>query len=1003
MRLEPLAFSLLLACAAPGMAEPQEPVTTTPDASAFRPIRFGDAPAFALGGPFFAGATYDPAHLDPADLLGQPVGSRLARHHEVVAAWRSWAESSPRLDLSVYGRTYEGRPLLRAVITSEANHAKLDELTRDVRRLWDPRGLPEAEGARLVEELPAVAWMGYSVHGDELSGVDAALALGHHLVASTDGDVADLLEDLVIVVDPCMNPDGRERIVSQIEQSFGYVQNLDYASMHRGRWPGGRGNHYLFDMNRDWMAGVAPETRGRWAAVLELPPQLFVDAHEMSGLDTFLFYPHALPHNPEMAGHVKRWQGVMADDAGAAFDAFRWGYYTREWADGWAPFYSDSFGTLQAAIGMLYEQGSADGQALRRESGEVVSYRETVHGQLVASWANLDTLRRNRAAILEGYLAERRANVSADQREADRMWVARPDGSGRLERLARTLAAQGIEVERLTAAASLGAATDTFGRDHEALELPAGSLAVRVRQPQAAMVRAYLGFDPRMSREALEKERRRLERGEGSGMYDVTAWDLGRTFDLDCYWTGAIALEAEPVDAATDAPWPGTHGYAAGTVAQPDLSLLTAATALAVDGASDRVPAFAAAALERGLVLHVATEPFRGAGRAFGVGSLLLRVHENERGARRATHDELDGSGETPGQLERRRIAETAAAVAARTGVELVPLGTQRSPDEGPDLGGGAFELLVPPRVAIVSGEGVDRSSFGHVWRYLDEELGLKASLLEAGSLGFYDLRRFNVLVLPPGAGRALSDAADSIEQWVEAGGTLVALGSSAGSLTSTDLSRVVRRRAALDELDTFAWLVDRERAARGPSVDPAVLYDGAVPAAEDARGSGDGSGEAGVAAAEEASGEPSGGSPDLTGGAPDPEAADRWQRRFAPSGVILRAERDVEHWLNGGARADELPVLVSGSTALLAPEGVSVPVRLGAAGDLRLGGLLWPEAEARLADAAWATVERRGAGQVVLFAASPVFRGSWPGTARLLANALVIGPGAGTDQPMGL
>lgn len=955
------ALLVLTACAAPlpGFAEPQQHAEALVE---FTPMRFGDGDEYTYDQEFFPGAHYDLGQLDPAELLGQPVGSRLARHEEVVQAFESWAATSDRLQLSTYGRTYEGRPLLRAVISSEANLARLDELRDAMARLADPRGLSEGDGEQLMQDLPAVAWMGYSVHGDELSGVDAALALAHHLIASTDADVAALLDDVIIVMDPCMNPDGRMRIVSQIEQSFGYVQNLDYASMHRGRWPGGRGNHYLFDMNRDWMTGIAPETRGRWRAVLELPPQLFVDAHEMSGLDTFLFYPQAQPHSGEYSAHVQRWQSVLADAAGAAFDAFGWGYYTREWADAWYPAYSDFFGTLNGAIGMLFEQGSTDGQALLRASGEVVAYRASVHGQIVASLANLTALAKHRDEILRGYLAERRRNVSDEQVAADRMFVAREDGSGRLERLVRTLTAQGVEVERTTAAFSIDGATDVFGRVHDELGLPIGSIVVRVRQPQAPMVRAYLGFDPRMSREALEEERRQLERGEGSKMYDVTAWSLGRAFDLDCFWADGVAIEAERV-VADSATWPGTVGtLEGGGIVERDRP----ATAYVVDGRSDRVPRFGALALERGLAVHVATEAFDAGGRAFPAGSLLLRRHENVRVA---------------AEEERARFVSTLDGVAREAGVEVHGLDTLRSPGIGPDLGGGAFQLLERPRLAIVGGEGTDRSEFGHLWRFVDEELRTPASLLEAGSLGNYDLRRFNVIVLPSGAGSAALDAAGELGGWVEAGGTLIAMGSSAGALAGSELSDVVRRRDALDRLETFAWLVDRERAARQVSVDLAELYDGVTTQEQTET-------DADLAA------------PGIE--APDAKAGDAWARRFAPAGVILRAERDRDHWLNAGARADELPVFFSGSTALLAPEGVTVPVRLGAQGELRLGGLLWPEAEARIADSAWATVERRGAGQVILFADSPVFRGFWHGTARLLANALVLGPGAGASPAIG-
>lgn len=981
MRTSPLAALLVLtACAAPGLASPPqgaagEPAADKADAPAFTPIRFGDADEYSYTREYFPGADHDPAFLDPADVLGQPVGSRLARHAEVVEAFRAWAAASDRLQLETYGHTYEGRPLLRAVFSSPANLARLDELRADHAKLNDPRGLSDGEAEGLVESLPAVAWIGYSVHGDELSGVDAALALGHHLVASRDAEIAELLDGLVIVMDPCMNPDGRMRIISQIEQSFGYVQNLDYASMHRGRWPGGRGNHYLFDMNRDWMTGIAPETRGRWRAVLDLPPQLFVDGHEMSGLDTFLFYPQARPHNREYSPHVQHWQSVLADAAGAAFDTYGWGYYTREWADAWYPAYSDFFGTLNGAIGMLYEQGSTDGQALLRASGEVVSYREAVHGQVVASLSNLRTLHANRSEILAGYLAERRRNVSAEQPDADRMFVARPDGSGRLDRLVRTLVAQAIEVERTTAGAELGTATDVFGRSHDELDLPAGSVIVRVRQPQAPLVRAYLGFDPRMTRETLEEERTQLERGEGSKMYDVTAWSLGRAFDLDCYWTDATDVDAQTV-AASASTWPGTAGaLEGGGIVQTDRP----ATAYVVDGRSDRTPRFVARALERGLAVHLATKDFDAGGRAYPAGSLLVRVHENVR---------LMADGDDTDAPERARIAALVDEVARDSGVEVRPLATLRAPSGGPDLGGQTFELLERPRLAIVSGEGVDRSEFGHVWRFVDEELRMPASHLEASSLGRYDLRRFNVIVLPSGAGSAARDASNALDEWVQAGGTLIALGSSASALTGTDLTRVVRRRDALDRLDEFAWLVERERAARAVAIDPDALYDGPTTSG---------------AASTEADPKPkTTASEESATAAPDAELADAWARRFSPSGVILRAERDRAHWLNAGARADDLPVHLGGSTALLAPGGVAVPLRLAAPGELRLGGLLWPEAEERIADTAWATVESRGAGQVILFADSPVFRGFWHGTARLLANALTLGPGAGARPPLG-
>ena len=346
MRPFPRWFLFALAafgCGAPGAPAQQAPAAQAPPAQApGTAIRFGDPAELAYDVPFFPGAHYDPAVPSASALLGQEHGTRLARHDEILACFRAWDAASPRVAVETFGRTHEGRELVLALITSPANHGRLDAILRDRARLHDPRGLSEAEGRELAERGPAIAWMGYSVHGDELSGCDAALALGYHLAASTDAEVAELLERLVVVIDPCMNPDGRQRILAMVEQTAGYTPNLDYASMHRGRWPYGRGNHYLFDMNRDWMSGTQPETQARWGAFLRFHPDLMVDAHEMGPLDTFLFYPQEKPLNPFFGERHAHWHAEFAADAARAFDAQGWAYYTREWADGWAPFYSDA-------------------------------------------------------------------------------------------------------------------------------------------------------------------------------------------------------------------------------------------------------------------------------------------------------------------------------------------------------------------------------------------------------------------------------------------------------------------------------------------------------------------------------------------------------------------------------------------------------------------------------------------------------------------------------------
>jgi len=737
--------------------------------------------------------------------------------------------------------------------------------------------------------------------------------------------------------------------------------------MHRGRWPFGRGNHYLFDMNRDWMAGVCPETRGRWSVLREFKPQLFVDGHEMGAMDTFLFYPQSKPHNEQLSQKTIQWQGVLADDAARAFDSRGWAYYTREWADAWYPGYSDAWGSLNGAIGMLYEQAGLGGQALRRASGRVVTYRESVHHQLVASLSNLSSLAANRAAILADYLEQRRGSVDPERPGAERAFAFQDTNPARTQHFLEAMLGQGIEVWRTDGESEVKQVVHASGERLPSETLPAGTFLIPSLQPQARLVHAYLDFDPRIDEETVLDERERLERGQGSRLYDVTAWDLARQLDLDALWCTPAAgprTRVENVQAA-----PGAVRAPAG--ARP--------YAWAVDVADDRCLAFAARAMDLGLQVHVADREFQfsvtnGQERTLdlGRGSFLLRRHENPEDV-----DEL---------IER---------AARASGVQVWATDTGRATGEDPDLGGQHFKLLSRPRVALLSGDPVSTSDFGHLWHYLDAELGMPVSLLEARGLGSYDLRRYNVIVIPPSRGirAALEPQAEALRAWVRSGGTLVACGSAAGGITgeALKLTSVVRRRDALKDLEGYEFSASRRAAARTVEVDYEALW--AEPEPDTSGDDADGDESPGEADEQETHTDEEA----EEGADPDAERQDAWMRRFAPAGVLLRGLVDERAWLTTGA-GDELPVFFQGSTVLLSRG--EVPVRLASGDRLRLAGLLWPEARERTADSAWLTREGVGHGQVILFAMHPVFRGSFRGTARLFGNAVVLGPGLGARQP---
>jgi hypothetical protein len=363
-----------------------------------------------------------------------------------------------------------------------------------------------------------------------------------------------------------------------------------------------------------------------------------------------------------------------------------------------------------------------------------------------------------------------------------------------------------------------------------------------------------------------------------------------------------------------------------------------------IDGRSDAVPRALAMLFDRQVTVRAADEDFTAAARSFPRGSLLIRNHEN--GA---------------------DLVDRLRAVARETGVTPVPVNTALSSGPGPDLGGGRFQLLAQPRVAVLSHEPIRTTAYGYVWHLLDAETRLRASSIPVVRLGSTDLRPYNVLIIPEARGssalsRALEPHVDAIRAWVRSGGTVIAMGNAAAALTQDpiNLSAVTLRRNALENLAFYEMAVKLER-----GVQP------------DGKQEDDENGDK----------------------LEERKLLDEWQRVFSPQGAILRAHADLEHWLTYGC-GKEVPVFLEGSYAFLSRHPVSTPLRLAPADGLRLSGLLWPEAGVRLAGTAYATVERLGHGQIVLFASHPAFRAYFQTTSRVLLNAVLIGPGAGTQRP---
>jgi hypothetical protein len=938
-----------------------------------------------------------------AELLGFEPGTRPARHTEVVAFAERLAAASSRVRLARYGQTHEKRDLLLLTITSEANLARLDGIQRDIAILGDSRKpLAAEEEARLLRETPAVAFLAYSIHGDELSGADASVRLAHRLATADDVETRRLLDALVVLIDPMQNPDGRERILSMSASFQGTVPNPDPDALsHAGRWPWGRANHYLFDLNRDWFALVHPESRGKADILRTWLPQLVVDAHEMGSDTTFLFNPPRAPFNPNLPATARTWWDAFSRDQAAAFDAHGWSYYTREWNEEFFPGYGSAIALYVGAVGILHEQSSTDGQPMRKPHGGIETYAQAVDHQLVGSLANLGTAASRREELLRTWRAARKDAVERGRTGTLRCLYVAPAEPARAARLARTLTRLGIEVDRLRAPGAIAAARSPWADGAESVTLPSGALRVRLDQPTGLLARAVLEPHTPMPDSFLAEEREHLERQKGSRIYDTTAWSPLLASGLPWWWSSQLdRLSWDPVTSAESpaggvGQGPATYGWA-------------------WDGARDAAVVLAADLAAGGVKVRVGEKPFTLEGREFSRGSFLVRAEENAASA-----------------------AETLRARAAARGVEVHPASTARI-TQGPDLGGEHWLLLEEPRIGILAGDTTSFTSVGFAWHLLDAELALRVSLLDASRVDSVELQRYNVVVIPDGDSggmrRALGDQGlDAVRTWVERGGTLVGVAAGAQLLADAEvkLSEVRRRGDVLEDHPAPAFglgeddvkALQRLQAlgldADGKPTPRAGAYTEERWPAE-LRIPGAGSpvlgpgtwallGAAGDVARKRGSllarppGKDDGKGKEESGGDTDDDKdaakrADERLRRFMPAGVILRVDLDPEHWLAFGA-GDRVAVMVGTEDALIARDPVTTAGRYAAPSDLHLGGLLWPEAAGRLAQTAWLTREGKGRGQVILFAGDPCFRGTFWGTERLFLNAALLGTGVGTTR----
>ncbi|TVP48314.1 MAG: zinc carboxypeptidase [Mongoliibacter sp.] len=660
------------------------------------------------------GHTYDPAIPTPKEVLGFEVGDWHATHDQVVTYMKAVAEASDRVSFEVIGRTYELRPQTVLTITSPGNHSKLDEIKEERRKLRDPSAQVD------LENIPLVMWAGYSVHGNEPSAVNAALLAAYHFAAANE--ISDDLENIVILLDPAMNPDGVNRFASWVNTHKSYTLNADPNSREFNEaWPRGRTNHYWFDLNRDWLPVQHPESRNRVAKYQDWLPNIQLDHHEMGTNSTFFFQPgiparnHPLTpkKNFTLTEKIGQYHAKFLDKIGSL-------YYTQESFDDFYYGKGSTYPDVQGSIGILFEQASSRGHVQESNYGPL-TFAFTIRNQFTTTLSSFEAAR-NMRVELNTYMKEFYEQVKSEYEEdSNKAFIfGAQEDAGRAFHLADIILQHDTELFSLQEDITVNGVE--FKKEK--------AYIVPLNQPQYRLIKSI--FETRTT-------------FEDSLFYDVSAWTMPMAFNLDYMALSSRILNLANVEKVSK-----------------DLKLQEGKV-IGESGAYSYIfqwgeyyaPKAAYALMDKGFLVRVAHEEITiPEGGTMGRGSILV-----SKGQAKVSDGEF---------------FEALKAIAKETGIDIHAVNTGYT--KGVNIGSPSIDVLEKPTIAILVEGGVNSSEAGETWHLLDQRFEISATLLSVDRLSSADLSRYNVIMMPNGNYNSLGKTAtEKIKNWVNSGGTLIA------------------------------------------------------------------------------------------------------------------------------------------------------------------------------------------------------------------------------------
>jgi hypothetical protein len=667
----------------------------------------------------------------PSSIVGHEVGKWHITHDKLVLYMKTLAAANPaRIKLQVNGATNEGREQIVLIITSPANHSRLEEIRKQHLQLSDP----SVSGRLDLNKMPAVLVMGYSIHGNESSGANASLLSAYHLAAAQGTDIDGLLENVVVLLDPSFNPDGLQRFSTWVNQHKSKNLVTDPNSREFNEvWPGGRFNHYWFDLNRDWLPAVHVESQNRLKYFHDWRPNVLTDHHEMGTNATFFFQPGVPsrvnpltpPKNQELTAKIGTYHARYLDKIGSL-------YYTKEGYDDFYYGKGSTFPDIHGAVGILFEQASSRGH-LQESSNGLLSFPFTIRNQFYTSLSTLEAVNELRKELLE-FQRESFATALNEGRQAPfKGYVFGGGHSGyNADALATMLQRHKVEFSKLEKDITEGGRTFEAGK----------SFFVPADQPQYRLIRTV-----------FEK----VSMFKDSLFYDVTAWTMPLAYGVPFATVNKVP-DSKPITADFESRGSFTGG--AGDYAWLlDWRDFEAAKAL-YELQSKKI------------ITRVATRSFtqniNGKPVSYPAGTIII-----------------------PNQLQtlsREEIVKELAGIAKENKVIITGIATGLSAG-GIDMGSSKSPTVEQPKIAMLVGQGVNATDAGEVWHLLDQRLAIPVTHLEIATFNRADLSRYNTLIMVGGSYGALNK--ERMKSWVENGGVLIACEEAVQWCSNNGISKV--------------------------------------------------------------------------------------------------------------------------------------------------------------------------------------------------------------------